>query len=457
MERNRAYKIIITVLVLTTLLWVVGFHFIYLYAAYSVREMYDRETEFVLSNLNLFPSCPYFSGVNLLLLLDYNPNDLTERTVLYNPEGLDPDSMFGYDNVFIKDNPEDASRKLLFVYKDISMNFYFIIFFTSMIGTIIFISVMLFFIHMRFMRIRKLKHLRNEVENMDIEAIKSSEFIEEDIGEIVSVILDMFEKFSRRTESLKARIERLESDNETLRDKDILKTGVLENISHELRSPLTKVKGYLDYIYDERMGKLSESQKSGLLVAKNNVDSLLSQIEQIMRYAKDEAFNLTSEMFSLKTLLKEVVSHYEEEMAEKQITLEFNIDNLINPVKADRGGMYEVFDNLLSNALKFTRKGDKIAIIGYEKKTSSGLYAFVKIEDTGIGIPSDKLNKIFERFYQVEQDINRKFGGMGLGLTIANAIINAHSGKILVSSILQKGTTFTVMIPIKTAGGAYGE
>ncbi len=457
MERNRAYKIVITVLVITTLLWVAGFHFIYIYASYTVSEMYERETDYILENISLFPSCPYYSGVNLILLLDYNPENLNDRNILYNPYSLDPDSMFGFENVFIHDNPNNDSRKLLFVFKDISMNFYFIIFFTSMIGTLIFISVMLFFIHMRFMRIRKLKHLKKEVEDMDIEAIKSSEFIDEDIGEIVGVILDMFEKFSRKTESLKARIERLESDNDTLKDKDILKTGVLENISHELRSPLTKVKGYLDYIYDERMGRLSESQKTGLLVAKNNVDSLLSQIEQIMRYAKDEAFNLTSEMFSLKTLLKEVLSHYEQEIAAKEITVEFNIDNLINPIKADRGGMYEVFDNLLSNALKFTRKGDKIAIIGYEKKTSSGLYAFVKIEDTGIGIPSDKLNKIFERFYQVEQDINRKFGGMGLGLTIANAIVNAHSGRILVSSILQKGTTFTVMIPLKTPGGAYGE
>lgn len=457
MERNRVYRVIITVMIVTTLLWVAGFHFIYIYASHSIREMYDRETEYVLANLELFGTCPYISGINLLMLVEYDEHNMRDSDILYNPQGINIDKIYGYSNVFMRPDPRDSSKQLMFIYRDISMNIYFIIFFTSIVGSVIFIAVMLFFIHMRYSRLRKLKRLRNEIISMDMDAIEKADYMEEDIHDIITLIVEMSDKSKRKMDSLRARIERLENDNEALRDKDVLKTGVLENISHELRSPLTKVKGYLDFIYDEKMGKLSESQKSGLLVAKNNVDSLLDQIEQIMRYAKDEVFNLTAEMFSLKTLLKEVLAVYEEDMNEKGLILEFNAEHLINPIKADRGGIYEVFDNLISNALKFTRKGDKIAIIGYEKKISDGLYAFVKIEDTGVGIPSDKLNRIFERFYQVEQDINRKYEGMGLGLTIANAIVNAHSGRILVSSILQKGTTFTVMLPLKTSGGAYGQ
>ncbi|HAV92349.1 TPA: hypothetical protein DCW38_04125 [candidate division WOR-3 bacterium] len=140
-------------------------------------------------------------------------------------------------------------------------------------------------------------------------------------------------------------------------------------------------------------------------------------------------------------------------MAEKSISIEHDLDNLRDPVLGDKAALTEVFDNLITNALKFTDKNGKIKVTGYEKMENDTLNAVIKVEDSGIGIPHDKLDRIFDRFFQVDHDASKKYPGMGLGLTIAKMILEAHEGSISVSSVIGRGSTFKVILPIKKIGG----
>ncbi|MDD3804240.1 MAG: HAMP domain-containing sensor histidine kinase [bacterium] len=453
MNTKKVYDFTIIVLMFFGLIWFVGFYLLYMNFSIVLEKYYTGKADYIFSCYSKCNKCDAIYDNDLIYIAEYDKENFNDNTFLYVKEGYRKEDLLKYRNSFQYQASANPSKNILIVFSDMSSFFHYIIAFSLILGTGLFLSVIFFFYTQKTKRNRDMQSLIDFVSG-EMKPDKES-FADDDVMELYDAVLKCVEKYDANEENQNKLIKILQTENNTLKNKDMMKTGVIENISHELKSPMTKIKGYLDYLYSERMGELKETQKDALVVVRKNVDNLLSQIDQIIKYAKDESFQLEKEIFDVKKLISQIILVHLKEAEEKSISIEHDIDNLKDPILGDRAALQEVFDNLTVNALKFTDKNGKIRITGYERMENNVLNAVIKVEDTGIGIPHDKLEKIFDRFYQVEQERSKKYPGMGLGLTIAKIIIEAHGGSISVSSVIGRGSTFKVVLPIKKIGGEF--
>jgi signal transduction histidine kinase len=247
----------------------------------------------------------------------------------------------------------------------------------------------------------------------------------------------------------KKRAEELRVAYEGLKQLDRLKSQFVQNISHELRTPLTFIKGYVDLLANELMGPLTSGQKQSLEVVQRKTDAIIRLVNEIITLQELEALPMTKSLTSLGELLRMVVAAAEPTAASVGLRLCTQIPDHKMWIMADDDRLIQVFDNLLGNAIKFSPNGGTITI-SIQDGDQAGTEAeslVVAIHDTGIGIPADKLEKVFERFYQVDGSTTRRFGGTGLGLAIAKEIVTAHNGRIWAESTLGQGSTFYVSLP----------
>ena len=243
--------------------------------------------------------------------------------------------------------------------------------------------------------------------------------------------------------------ERLELANLELEKADTLKNEFLANTSHELRSPLTSIIGFIRMVLDD-LTATKQEEKEILNDAHNNAIHLLSIIDDILDIAKIEAgrMEFSLEEIDVGDILNEVKSltYVQAKQKDLDISIEIDSDKLLK-VYADRQKLKQIFVNLIGNSIKFAERGC-IKIKAYAKKGDK--YATVEIADKGIGIPKGKINKLFEKFSQIEGSFTRKKRGTGLGLTISKSLIELMNGKIeLHSDGIGKGTTAKLEIPIK--------
>jgi signal transduction histidine kinase len=226
----------------------------------------------------------------------------------------------------------------------------------------------------------------------------------------------------------------LDMVNRKLKEVDVTKLIFIGIASHELKTPLTIIKSNIDFILSEKEGKLPEYLKSYLLSIQRNTNRIRSRMDRMLDLSRLQSGRLR--VYREPLHLSEVVRGYINEVkpSNKNISIQSDIpENLY--VLADRNGLHDIFFNILSNAIKFTSDGGQINISARPKDD----FIVHEIRDTGIGIPKDKIEKIFDEFYQVETG---KHGGTGLGLAITKRLIEEHGGKIWVESQLGKGTTF---------------
>jgi signal transduction histidine kinase len=162
-----------------------------------------------------------------------------------------------------------------------------------------------------------------------------------------------------------------------------------------------------------------------------------------MSLQRIEASNLLLETFSIASLVEEAISCHRLTADNHGIFLSWKGPERPVTITADRGRLNQVFDNLIGNAMKFSPNGGTIQIGLMEEDG----YVRVAITDQGIGVPPDKLDRIFERFYQVDGSARRRFGGTGIGLAIVKRIVDAHQGRIWVESEVNKGSTFYFILP----------
>jgi signal transduction histidine kinase len=228
-----------------------------------------------------------------------------------------------------------------------------------------------------------------------------------------------------------------------LQDSDRLKDELVQNVSHELRTPLTFVKGYVDLLLDGEMGLINPDQQHALQIVGDKTAEITRLIDDIMSLQRIEASNLLLETFSMAGLVEEAISCHRLTADNHGIFLLWDGPGQPVTVTADRGRLNQVFDNLIGNAVKFSPNGGTIQV----RLTEEEGYARVAITDQGIGVPPDKLDRIFERFYQVDGSARRRFGGTGIGLAIVKRIIDAHQGRIWVESEVNKGSTFYFTLP----------
>ena len=244
-------------------------------------------------------------------------------------------------------------------------------------------------------------------------------------------------------ESLEQSYAELQHAYEELRDLDKMKSELVQNISHELRTPLTFIKGYVELLLDGDMGDLSDSQRAAVSIVDQKANALSKLVDDIISLQQVSPESLQFEKLSLAEVGRVCVQAARASARETGITLKDEIPDDLPPVLGDRHRLSQVFDNLLGNALKFSDAGDTVTVRMIEEDTAIR----TEVEDTGIGIPADKLPRIFDRFFQVDGTTTRRFGGTGLGLAISKQIVESHGGQMGVESELGKGSTFYFTIP----------
>ncbi|MEH2358095.1 ATP-binding protein [Nostoc sp.] len=244
---------------------------------------------------------------------------------------------------------------------------------------------------------------------------------------------------------------------------DITERKRLENefislVSHELRTPLTSTMGALDLLSSGQLGTLTEQGQKVLSIATTNTERLIRLVNDILDLERMKSGKILTR--KAKCNAAELLITATEAMQAMADKLQVRL--IINPVAvelwADPDRLLQTLTNLLSNAIKFSEPADTVwisatlsesrSVESKENQPSSSNFLLITIQDEGRGIPEDKLQIIFERFQQVDASDSRNKGGTGLGLAICRDIIQQHDGKIWVQSILGKGSTFYVLLPL---------
>ncbi len=225
-----------------------------------------------------------------------------------------------------------------------------------------------------------------------------------------------------------------------------MKSQFTSTVSHELRTPLTAIGEGLNIVLEGVAGRLKKKQRYFLELAKRNVDRLGLLINDILDFQKIESGKMKFEFLSEN--MTDIVKETYETMAlaAKKAELNFVLDIEENIIVAelDRNRMIQALTNLLSNAIKFTPKHGTVTL----KVAKENFNLIIEVTDTGMGIPQEDLEKVFDRFYRVNRP-GKEIQGTGLGLPIVEQVVTRHHGKITVQSQVGKGTKFTIVMPIK--------
>ncbi len=233
-----------------------------------------------------------------------------------------------------------------------------------------------------------------------------------------------------------------------LRELDRLKTSFLANMSHELRTPLNSILGFSDVIIEGLDGPVTEQMDNDLRLIGKNGQHLLHLINDVLDMAKIDAgrMNLQPEKFKLNGLFEEAINITSSLAGAKSLSLVIKEDSDRKvEVFADRTRLQQVMINLINNAIKFTEQGE-VALSARQKED----HVLIEIHDTGIGIPSEQLQTIFQEFTQVDTSTTRKTGGTGLGLPISRRLVELHGGRLWAEStgVSGEGSTFYVELPL---------
>jgi len=225
-----------------------------------------------------------------------------------------------------------------------------------------------------------------------------------------------------------------------IKNAEKVKKDFVDNVSHELHTPLTAIKGYAETLLQENP---AEPAKRYIETIRRNTDRLINIVNDLLLLSGlEEKMPLELEDIDLKNLAENVARIFEQRLKDKQLTLVVDIKEKLPTIKADLFKLEQVLVNLLDNAVKYTQRGEIVVSADVRGKQAS-----IQVRDTGIGIPKDAIPRIFERFYVVDKSRSRKYGGTGLGLSIVKHIVLLHHGTINVESTPREGTTFTVILP----------
>jgi signal transduction histidine kinase len=236
---------------------------------------------------------------------------------------------------------------------------------------------------------------------------------------------------------------KLQQANEELTRLDRMKSDFIAIASHELRTPLGLILGHATFLHEV----IAKDHRDQVEVIVRSAERLKSIVEDMSRITHKEEgrSRVHHEAFSIGSLVEEMVTRFSELAEEKGIELGCDVpEGDALEVEADREKIEVVLSNLVRNALMFTDAGGQVGV----KAEGSGDYVKVFVVDTGIGIPAADIERVFDRFYQVESHLTRKHGGMGLGLSIAKAMVEMHNGQIWCESKEGVGSLFCFMLPV---------
>jgi two-component system phosphate regulon sensor histidine kinase PhoR len=225
---------------------------------------------------------------------------------------------------------------------------------------------------------------------------------------------------------------------------DRMKSDFVHMVAHELRSPLVSIRQLNNVLLEGLAGPLDEKHQDFVRRGTKKIDNLLELIGDLLDVAKIEAGQFVRRQVptDLDRIIEESVALMEPRARQQGIVIDYSCRDL-KPLLADPKNIEEIFSNLLSNAINYSPQGGRVRI------TAKGLgeYIEIRVEDTGVGISPEELPKVFDKFYRVKHPKTRQVAGTGLGLAIVKGAVEAHHGTIDVESVVDKGTTFRILLP----------
>lgn len=275
-----------------------------------------------------------------------------------------------------------------------------------------------------------LSPIKNAADN--IESILSGEEVED--AEIYPEIKPFVEMIRRQKKQI-------ETAMENLKEAEKIRREFTANVSHELKTPLTSINGYAEMIANG-MVEGDEVQKFAGIIKKEGT-RLLTLIESILNLSKleDETIEKTYEDIDLYEIANEIVNRVNPQAISHKVNLDVRGEAVF--ISANRRMIEDLIYNLIDNAVKYNVENGMVLVSVYNE----GNYGVISVKDSGIGIPKEEQDRIFERFYRIDKSRSKKIEGSGLGLSIVKHIVEYHNGLITLESEIGEGTTITVKLP----------
>jgi two-component system phosphate regulon sensor histidine kinase PhoR len=239
-------------------------------------------------------------------------------------------------------------------------------------------------------------------------------------------------------------VEKLKADIIQLKKLEQVRSQFLGNVSHELRTPIFAVQGYLETLLGGAVNDASVN-RSFLEKAQTNLERLNSLLEDLINISQIESgeMKMSFRIFRVNEFIESVYKEYETISANRRVALRLLLNTTAeDEAFGDRERLRQVLNNLLSNAINYNKLDGEVVLSS--EKVANGIQ--ISVKDTGVGIPSEHVPRIFERFYRVDSDRSRTLGGTGLGLAIVKHIIEAHGSSVIVESKVGEGSVFRFVL-----------
>ncbi|HMK07913.1 MAG TPA: ATP-binding protein [Anaerolineales bacterium] len=248
------------------------------------------------------------------------------------------------------------------------------------------------------------------------------------------------QRVEERTAELRRALERVSELNQ-------LKANLISNVSHELRTPLAHIKGYTELMADGQLGAVSAEQANALTVVTRATERLGRLIEDLIEFSSASRTGLTLNLTPvlLPVLLSQAVERSREKAKRAGVALDVDVEGQLPQVLGDRERLSWVLHQLLDNAIKFTPGGGRIRLRAAPQTRA----VLVEVIDTGIGIPRERMEEVFEPFHQLDGSPTRRYGGTGLGLALVRLILDAHGAPLNLESTVGEGTRISFTLPVE--------
>jgi signal transduction histidine kinase len=294
-------------------------------------------------------------------------------------------------------------------------------------------------------RDEQIRRKAEQVEDANRRLHELNETLEEKVEERTHDLQATLEQVRQTGVALEDSRRRLEVANQELTRANQAKANFLSIVSHELKTPLSVINGFLSLILDERYQSDPRQLREAVQISKRRGEQLSRMIDELIDLSRLDARSMVLHVEEADTgaLLRELATEFAEETRRRGLSLELHLPGELPPVPCDPDKMRQVFTNLLANAIKFSPDGGRIDVEA-DLRPDEIVYC---CRDTGIGIPAAEVEKVFEKFYQVDSTATRRFGGAGLGLSIVREIMLLHGGRAWAESSPGHGSAFFVSLP----------